>query len=334
MAPLFIGLDLGGSGTRAALADADGNVLATGKGGTSGVAAGAAGRRLLGRALDAALAPISARVGTTDCVVHAGIRGLSIPGRHDSLLLELRQRLPTADVHISNDALIALWGGLAGRAGVAVLAGTGSIALARSADGREGRAGGWGYLLGDEGSGYWLGKKAIAAYLHVLEGRRDSPGALANLVGETVGVRTVPEVIAWVNSSDNPVARLAGLAPLVALAASAGDAIATDMLSRAAVSLADLGVTAARQVWPATVPARLSVACCGGLWSAGTALQTPFTQALRAHLPDVVIAPPLLPTVGGAVLLAMQAINEQRLDPAVLGSLIEAFARGTDRSVF
>jgi N-acetylglucosamine kinase-like BadF-type ATPase len=326
MPPLFVGLDLGGSGTRAALADADGQVLAIGQGGTSGIVGGAAGRRLLGRALDAALAPIAARIGADACVVHAGTRGLSVPGRRDGLLLELRQRLPTADVHISNDALIALSGSLAGREGVAVLAGTGSIALARSADGREGRAGGWGYLLGDEGSGYWLGREAIAAHLHVLEGRA-ARGVLAQQVGEAVGVRGVPEVIAWVNSSDNPVARLAGLAPLISRAAALGDFAASDILARAGCALAELGVAAARQVWPAGGPERLNVTCCGAVWAAGSALVGPFAQALGARLPGVAVAAPLLPPVGGAILLAMTAGNAKRPDPAVLDALIEAFAR-------
>src|SRR5207237_10017789 len=134
------------------------------------------------------LASIAPRVGAERCSVFAGTRGLSIPGRRESLMLELSTRFAGAEVRVSNDALIALWGALAGRQGVAVLAGTGSIALARSEDGREGRAGGWGYLLGDEGSGYWLGREAIAAYLHVLEARQDAPGVFARLVGGVVGV--------------------------------------------------------------------------------------------------------------------------------------------------
>ena len=101
-------------------------------------------------------------------------------------------------------------GGLAGREGVAVLAGTGSIALARSADGREARSGGWGYLLGDEGGAYWLGRQAITAYLRWLEGRGPA-GVLVDLVQEAVGrrVRTVAEVIAWLSAAASHVPRRA-----------------------------------------------------------------------------------------------------------------------------
>src|ERR1700736_2604563 len=126
---MYLGIDLGGSGTRAALVEGAGHVLATGKSGPSGHLGGPAGRRLLGRALDAALASIVPLIGSEPCVIHAGTTGLSIPGRSDSLALEFSRRFPQATVHVSNDALVALWGGLAGHEGVAVLAGTGSIAL-------------------------------------------------------------------------------------------------------------------------------------------------------------------------------------------------------------
>src|SRR4030081_3782410 len=81
----------------------------------------------------------------------------------------------------------------------------GALAAVRGG-GREGRAGGWGYLLGDEGSGYWLGREAIAVLLRALEGR-DSTGALVDLVRAAPGrgVQSVPAVIAWVNSGSGQV---------------------------------------------------------------------------------------------------------------------------------
>src|ERR1043166_3615923 len=141
MAAFFVGIDLGGSGTRAVLADASGKILAFGRGPTGLLGGGgAAAHRQLARALDKALAPIAARVGRASSTVFAGTRGLSIPGRRERLELELTTRFPVAQVHVSNDAHIGLWGGLGGQPGVAVIAGAGSIALARNAEGVEGRA--------------------------------------------------------------------------------------------------------------------------------------------------------------------------------------------------
>jgi N-acetylglucosamine kinase-like BadF-type ATPase len=320
---MFVGLDLGGSGTRAALGDALGNVLATGRGGSSGYLGGAAGRRAMARALDAALAPIAPLISSQPVVIHAGVRGLSLPGRRETLALELSARFPQADVRISNDALVALWAGLAGQPGIAVLAGTGSIALARSADGREGRAGGWGYLLGDEGSGFWLGREALAAYLRMLEGRA-STSTLTDLVATALGrlAGAVPRAIGWLNADDSQVARLANLAPLVSQAAQAEDALAHDILARAAQALADLAASAAGQLWPKVPPGPLAVACCGGVWAAGPHLTGPFAASLAVRLPVAVAAPPLLPPVAGALLLAMNPAPA----PDVVERLKGAFA--------
>ena len=319
MFPLYLGIDLGGSGTRAALAGADGHIVATGTGPSGLHGRGSAGRRHLKRALDAALAAIAPTVGDQPCRVFAGTRGLSIPGRRENLQLELTSRFRGGDVQVSNDALIALWGGLAGRQGVAVLAGSGSIALARTAGGHEGRAGGWGYLLGDEGSGYWLGREALAAYLRALEGR-EPVGALTRLVGEVVGRASLTDAIGWLYVGDQQVERLARLAPLVTQAAHASDPSAQTIAIRAGQALADAAAAAARQVWPTALPDPLVVACCGGVWSAGPVIQAPFAAALAARLPGARCAAPHLPPIGGALLLAMGAA-ERPLASSVLANV-------------
>src|SRR5687767_9335984 len=89
MTVLFVGIDMGGSGTRAALATAEGEVLATGRGGPSGAQGGAAGRRHIERALAAALAPIAPRIGSESPTIHVGVRGLSIPGRREAVMVAL-----------------------------------------------------------------------------------------------------------------------------------------------------------------------------------------------------------------------------------------------------
>ena len=322
MPPPYLGLDLGGSGTRAALVGEDGRLLARGVGPTGLTGGGAAGRRHLARALNATLAAIAQLVGDQSCSVFAGARGLSVPGRRESLMLELSTRFPNADVHESNDAVIALWGALAGREGVAVLSGSGSIALARSDDGREGRAGGWGYLLGDEGSGYWLGREALAAYLRALE-RREAAGALAELVASEINTRSVPETIAWLYAGNQQVVRVAALAPLVTQAAARGDPVAVGTMRRAGQALADLVAAAARRVWPSVLPEGLRVACCGGVWSAGDALAAPFASALAERLPGARCTPPALSPVGGALLLAMGA-DQHAIAPGMLDNLREA----------
>jgi N-acetylglucosamine kinase-like BadF-type ATPase len=309
---LYIGIDLGGSGTRAALAMADGEVLATGVGGPSGAHGGAAGRRHIERALDAALAPIAPRPKRDDtcsldtCSVYVGLRGLSVPGRRDAVAVYLSARLPQAQVKISNDATIALWGGLGGGDGVAVLAGTGSIAVARLKDGREARSGGYGYLVSDEGSGYWLGREALAACLRALDGR-GPPTQLSKLVSEATNQQTQQGLVGWLYSGTDQVPRIAGLAPLVTRAAQDGDRTALDIVQRAADALAELAIAAATHVWPDGPPRELAVACCGGVWAAGDVLRRPFTARFEKAMPVAMVTEPALPPVGGAILLAMGA---------------------------
>jgi N-acetylglucosamine kinase-like BadF-type ATPase len=333
MAPLYVGLDVGGSGTRAALATVDGRVLAVGFGGPSGHRGGAAGHRVLQRALAGALAPIQAHVGAQACVVHVGLRGLSIPGRRETALAELAARLPGARVTVSNDALVAQWGGLGGHEGVAVLAGTGSIALARSADGRQARGGGYGHLVSDEGGGFWLGRAAVAACLRALDGRAP-PTTLSESVPRLTGQQSLAGVVGWLYSGRDPVRRLARLAPEVGRAAAAGDAVAIEILRRGARALAELAAAAVRGVWADTPPSPLLVARCGGVWAAGQPLVKTFDEGLRQELPTAQSIAPRLPPTGGAILLAMGADNLPASDgpDAVLEELSRSFvAQSTHR---
>jgi N-acetylglucosamine kinase-like BadF-type ATPase len=134
----------------------------------------------------------------------------------------------------------------------------------------------------------------------------------------------VPDVIAWVTGGDGQVMRLASLARLVAQAADAGDPLAADILCQGAQALADITAAAVRQVWPAGPPAPLHVACCGGVWAAGARVADAYATALGAILPASRPTPPLLPSVGGAVLLAMGGVTKP-LAPRVLDRIIRAF---------
>jgi N-acetylglucosamine kinase-like BadF-type ATPase len=294
---LFVALDLGGSGTRAILADGAGNLLASGLGPAAGHRSGAAGRRGVVRALSPALAGIVPLTRNQQCVVWAGSAGLSIPGRREWLQVELSAAFPAARIEVSDDAETAVAGGLGEAPGVAVLAGTGSIAIARDQHGHMARAGGWGYLLGDEGSAYSLGRDALRALLTVLEGRT-AAGELTRLVRQTLSVTTPTEAIGWATAGDDRVTRVASLAPLVARAADAGDIRAVAILRGAAIALAEIGRAAAHQL-ALVEPVR--VVCIGSVWRAGTGLRDAFVAAW----PSAIIDEPMLAPVFGAVLLAM-----------------------------
>jgi len=173
-------------------------------------------------------------------------------------------RAVRAPVVATNDAVIAYLGALGAEPGVVLVAGTGVIALA--ADGR--RADGWGTLLGDDGGGYWIGRRGLALALRARDRRRGGSAALLERAVARFGEPLIPAVY----DAPDPVAAIASFTPDVADAARAGDAAARGIWAAAAGELADT-VRALAGDGP--------VAYSGGLFAAGDVLLDP----LRAQLP-------------------------------------------------
>jgi N-acetylglucosamine kinase-like BadF-type ATPase len=306
MAHLYVGIDAGGSGTRAGLARADGEVLALGLGGPSNHLSGRAGRQRLHSALASALEPLLPLVDDAECVVHAGVAGISIPGKREAVIESISALLPHSLVLVTHDASPAVVGALEGGQGVGVLAGTGAIALARAVDGREARAGGYGYLLSDEGAAFGIARQAVADVMRAVDGRGPFT-RLGEMFVRHLRLDDLRQLPGWLYAAPDPVEVLAPLAPLVATAAQQGDAVALAIFEHAGAALADLAVAAARMLWPACVPDGLAVATCGGVWNAGAVLRVPFEHAVRRQLPNSRITWPAMPATGGALLLAMMA---------------------------
>ncbi|MEO7003328.1 MAG: BadF/BadG/BcrA/BcrD ATPase family protein [Ktedonobacterales bacterium] len=175
---LYLGLDGGGTKTLAVVVDATGAERGRAVAGSANHQAVGVARAVAHIRMAVAGALAQAGVVAPDqapCVAGwLGIAGLDGPADHDLLLPHLRALADS--VHLTNDAELPL-AALPDGAGVALVAGTGSIALGRNAQGRFARAGGWGHLLGDEGSGYDIGRQALQAVVRAADGR-------ARLAGE------------------------------------------------------------------------------------------------------------------------------------------------------
>jgi N-acetylglucosamine kinase-like BadF-type ATPase len=146
--------------------------------------------------------------------------------------------------------------------GVAVISGTGSSAFARAADGRTARAGGWGYLLGDEGSGFAIGRAALQLVLRGLEAA-GQPEPLARSVLEALGVKSVSELTNTVYKCCDSRAQIAGIAAIVISAGQHGDSSAQTILESAARDLAEIVGRAVRLAGLAENP--IVVAASGGV---------------------------------------------------------------------
>lgn len=184
----------------------------------------------------------------------------------------LRAALATPRAVVVHDGVLALEAAFGEGPGIAVIAGTGSVVLARTADGAVHRRGGWGYRLGDEGSGYALGRRAFRAVGAALDGGQ--PTALRQHMADRWSLTTREALLAHVYDHDQP---LAAAAPLV-LAATPSDGVATGILRDETARLARL-VHALREAHP-TLP-RTAV-LFGGLRHAPR-YAAALTRALQRH---------------------------------------------------
>lgn len=234
----WIGVDGGGSATRARWTSADGGVLGQGQAGPSALSLGiepawANIRLAIQRAADDAGLPAWS---AADCAVGLGLAGAGMATRVEPFL----QAAPAFGLlHLDTDVAAALQAAHGGGPGVVVIAGTGSIAQSISTDGCRRTCGGWGHGLGDEGSGAWLGLQAVRLAQRMLDGRC-AQGSLARAVcSATAGQREAMQ--RWCVAATAP--QFARLAPLV-FAHAAHDPSAAALLREAASALAELATAA------------------------------------------------------------------------------------------
>ncbi|HYT93056.1 MAG TPA: N-acetylmuramic acid 6-phosphate etherase, partial [Gemmataceae bacterium] len=260
--PLYLGIDGGGTQTVALLTDADGTVLGRGEAGPSNLHAVGVGPAL--RALETAAAAAFATAKLPVQPVTAACLGLAGADRpwERSLLHDWAQRVHLCEhLELTSDGALLLAAGTPDNWGLALVAGTGSIAVGRAADGRTARAGGWGYLLGDEGSGYRIALAALQAIAQATDGR-GPPTALVGAFLSHLRLDAPQALIATVYRSDFDRSRLASLAPLVFAAAEAGDVVARQIVADAAEQLAEAGAAVVRQLgWQHAVPLALAGGC-------------------------------------------------------------------------
>lgn len=260
---LFLGVDGGQSGTAALIGDEAGRVVGAGSGGPCNHATAAEGRQKLMRAVGDSVAAACAQAGLDAGAVRFAAACFGMSGGPEDKQAILREMLPADVVEVTDDAVIALAGATAGEPGMVTIAGTGSIVFGRNAAGETARTGGWGYIYGDEGSGFDIARQALRAALRAEEGWGPST-RLARVLLDATGSAKVNEALHRFYMPDWPRSRVAALAPLVDEAAMAGDAVARDILHSAAQQLAVLTAAVRRQLWKDGEMAR--VAWTGGVF--------------------------------------------------------------------
>lgn len=230
-----LGIDAGGTKTRALLADETGRVLGSSLGGGANLKTH--GELQVEKVLHAVIEQAEAEAGVRPDALALGIAGADRPDDHAILLAILKRIGFRRHVVITNDARIAFVAGSPARVGVVVVCGTGSIAWGRNAAGEIARSGGWGWHLGDEGSGFWIGLTAIREVLRASDGRGRGT-SLEKLLFEHFAIERLERVLHAVYDGEFPRHHIAKFAVGVERAALAGDPVARDILSAAAEELA------------------------------------------------------------------------------------------------
>lgn len=235
-----IGLDIGGTKTR--------GVRFEGGAPVRDESAGSSNVQNVSREQAAAnLAELFAKIGGGEVdEVYAGAGGIDTDEDAQALADLIAPHVPGARITVVHDSRLLLAAGGAST-GVAVIAGTGSAAWGRNAEGEEARAGGWGYLLGDEGSGYWLGREAVRHSLRRMNQGLE-PDLLSRNLLDSCGVDEPGKLIALFHSPETGRRYWAQRARLVVEAAEAGDDTCVRLVDQAGTDLADLAEQAVRQL--------------------------------------------------------------------------------------
>lgn len=312
---LVLGIDGGGTRTVALLArsqaSAEGgdSIIGRGLGGPSNQTA--VGRQHALDSLDQAVEQSFASAGLPRGPVAAVCLGLAGADRpaEQAMLAEWAAAAGIAPrVRVENDGRLVIAAGTPDDWGLAVISGTGSFALARTRDGSTRRSGGWGYLIGDEGSGYWIAIAGLRAVAEAADGRGPAT-ALTEGLFAALRVSAPQALVPVIYGPETDRGAIAALVSVVTGAAERGDPVAVRILDQAAAELARVAAAAARVCAPEP-PARLPLALAGGVLLSCELLR----KRLLAALGELDVCPDPLALVsepaGGAVRLARQTLAD------------------------
>ena len=301
---LFLGIDGGGTKTHVVITDEAFNVAGEGFSG---------GSNPLRSGLEEAVAHIEDAVADACAAAGASLRdisaacaaiaGVNHPIHHHTMKEALDLALGLKELELVNDAQAALQGALDGKPGVAIIAGTGSIALGISESGGHARSGGWGPTLADEGSGYDIARRALRMVISSYDGRSPKT-ALTGKICKRLGIDSPEDLPGVIYNSDSEPVEIAGLAELVDEAALEGDQVAITILADAGRELGKLAVSVIEKLGLQATEFR--VACVGSVFKSGEHVLGPLRETVHAYAPRAAIGPPLFPPAIGAAKLAQK----------------------------
>ena len=318
---VVLGVDGGQTSTTAVLCDLDGALLGIGRAGPANHVWEPGGvsraRRAVTRSVTQALRAAGLPRHHVAEAAFLGMTGAKADGRTDRAV---RPHVSAKICHISNDMVTALSSVTLGKPGIVVIAGTGTIAYGENARGQSDRTSGWGYLLGDEGGGFWIARQAIAAACRAFDDRTP-PTTLIEALIEAAGVDDLWGLHLLIYSGKMARSDIAALAAVVPRVASTGDAAARSILREAGRELGLAAGTVARHL--RMTRGATMVGMVGGVFHGSVTVRRTFRREMRKHAPKSVFTKPRLTPALGAVLLALR-LARVPLSETVLRNLAAA----------
>ncbi|MCC6317698.1 MAG: hypothetical protein IT361_08410 [Gemmatimonadaceae bacterium] len=307
MSDIVIGVDGGGSRTRVQVADETGKeivTIETAKGSAARPGETDSAADVIAAAVKEAL--VACEMGhATPKALCAGLAGAGRESEREAMWQALVARQVAVDVLVCADAMIGLDDAFGDGPGLLVISGTGSVAYGRGPTGAFARCGGWGPNCGDEGSGQWIGRRALSIVTAAHDGREPET-ALTGAVLTALEVNEVADLIPWAAGATP--ADLATLAPVVMSVAQQGDLRANSLMTLAVEELALHARTLARQLF-VDERAAMSLALSGGLLAKGTLLRKRLVSRLKVATPGATVRDDHVVPVRGAVRAALRLLG-------------------------
>ncbi len=317
---IVLGIDGGQTSTTAAICDLTGRLLGVGRAGPSNHVWEPGGVERARKAVIDAIDGAAQRAGLDSPHFRAAFLGMT--GGSDRTREVVRACIRTERFRMEGDTVTALACTTLGEPGVVVIAGTGTIAYGENDRGESAVASGWGWLIGDEGAGFWITKQALAAACRAYDGRGE-PTALVSALTTAAGVDDLWQLHRLIYSETLSRAEIAALAAVVPEAAAAGDAAARRILRDAGRELGLSAGVVARKLGLHADP--LTVGMVGGVFRGSEQVRRAFRREVRRHAPEAVFARAHFAPVIGAVLLALR-MAEVQVSAEVLTNLKAASA--------
>lgn len=308
MADYVIGIDGGGTKTLGAIAGNDGKVIAQYEVGSTNPHSNPLDivRANLKALTENLLRQANARAKDVKAIC-LGMAGVDRPEDKPMVKNLVNEFLPEADVLPVNDGVIALTGGALRPFGIIVISGTGSIAFGINEKGERVRAGGWGHILGDEGSGYTIALRGLREIMRSHDGRTPAT-RLQDLVLSQLKLERPDQLLGWIRDINASKAEIAALSRLVHQAATEGDETAARILNEEAEELAEIVEAVSRKLFQAE-QRDYEVIVAGGNLRKADGFFGMFTDALAKRLPGIMVSRPRSEPVEGAVILALDLMK-------------------------